>query len=60
MAMNTQAMVPLILRAVALAMGVASVVLGTLNAISVEISAILLGLGLSALAVAALVEKAPP
>jgi len=58
--MNTQAMVPLILRAVALAMGVASVVLGTLNAISVEISAILLGLGLSALAVAALVEKAPP
>ena len=46
--------VELILKAVALGMGVASIVLGALNAASVETNVTLLSIGLFALAVAAL------
>ncbi len=48
--MKTQSMVDLILRAVALAMGVAVVVLAILGSASFQTLAILLGLGLFAIA----------
>jgi hypothetical protein len=48
--MKTQSMVDLILRAVALAMGVAVVVLAILGSASLQALAILLGLGLFAIA----------
>jgi hypothetical protein len=48
--MKTQSMIDLILRAVALAMGVAVVVLAILGSASLQTLAILLGLGLFAIA----------
>ena len=51
---NVSAIISLVLRAVALAMGVAVVVLGILDAVQVETSVMLLGIGLFALALEAL------
>jgi hypothetical protein len=47
-------LIPLIFRAIALAMSVASVVLSILNVAPVQVHIILLGLGLFALSVAAM------
>ena len=52
--MQNQPLSQLILKGVALAMGVASVVLGILNAASVQTLVTLLGIGLFCLALAAL------
>jgi len=55
---NNQPIVPLILKAVALAMGVATVVLSILGAASADTLITLLGIGLFCLALWALQNKA--
>ena len=57
--MKTQALIDLILKAVALGMAVASIVLGILQAVAVETQVTLLGMGLFALALAALQKTQP-
>jgi hypothetical protein len=54
---KTQSTVNVVLKAVALAMAVASVVLGILNVATVETQVTLLGLGLFALALAGFQAK---
>ena len=51
---KAQPIITLALKAVALAMGVASVVLSILNTATVEVTMVLLGVGLFALALASL------
>ena len=54
---NTANIISLVLKAVALAMGVAVVVLGILGVVAAETSIMLLGIGLFALALEALQQE---
>jgi hypothetical protein len=54
---ETQSLVQLVLKAVALAMGVAVVVLSILGTVPLQTSVMLLGIGLAALAVVALGQE---
>ena len=54
---NVQTIVTLVLKAVAVGMSVASIVLGFLNVTDIDTNVTLLGIGLFALAVAALQKE---
>jgi hypothetical protein len=54
---ETQSLVQLVLKAVALAMGVAAVVLSILGTVPLQTNVMLLGIGLFALALAALSQE---